>query len=222
MTRCENCNISLPDNPSVCPLCGNAVEGGGKSESAYFPNLNPRIKSLRRRLIKLLAFLSVCVIIVCVAINLLVHRGGLWSVFVVAGIGSFWADFAVMAKRLRNPIKSMVWQTLLLAVIAVIWDIATGFKGWSIDFVYPIVCSCSSISIFFGIKLFKLDLRDYILYIIMDCILGALPIVISFILKRQMILPSVISFMVSSVLFAILLFFRWKELNNEVKRRMHI
>ena len=222
MTRCENCNVSLPDSPSVCPLCGNAVEGGGKSASAYFPNLKPHINSRRRKFVRLLAFLSVCVIIVCVTINLLVHRGGLWSIFVVAGIGSFWADFAVMAKRYRNPIKSMVWQTLLLSAIAFIWDIATGFKGWSIDFVYPIVCSCSSISIFFGIKLFKLDLRDYILYIIMDCILGVLPIVISFILKRQMILPSVISFMVSAILFAILLFFRWKELNNEVKRRMHI
>lgn len=221
MLRCKNCNVDLPDNPKHCPLCGNSVSSGDEAESSCFPNLKPYKNSIRLRLMRLAAFLSVCIVLVCVFINFIV-KGSFWSVFVAAGIGSFWADYAVMAKRYKTPIKSIVWQTVLVSAIAVIWDIATGWKGWSVDFVFPIVCSCSSIAIFLGIKLGRLDIRDYILYLIMDDILGIMPLAAVLILKRGIILPSGISFMISAILFIMLLFFRWRELHNEVQRRMHI
>ena len=222
MLRCEHCKVYLPDNPKRCPLCGNPVSGTSDSVSSFFPVFHENIRPFRKKLMRWVAFISICVAAICVSVNLILLNSSLWSIFIIAGIASFWLDFIILTKRYKNSIKNILWQTVSVSAIALIWDIATKFHGWSIDFVFPILCICSMISIFLYAYLRKLLINDYIYYIIINCVLSVMSLVISTVMSRKIVIPSVISFIFSIISILVLMFFHGKTLLSEIQRRTHL
>ncbi|WZL79754.1 DUF6320 domain-containing protein [Eubacteriales bacterium mix99] len=220
MLRCDRCGIDLPGNPLRCPLCQSALSGTPDNTGNRFPVPNTLPKA-SRKLLALIAFGTVCASVISVVINLIRPAGGWWSLFVITGFASLWIDFAVLIRKRNNLTKDVLWQAVVVSLLAYLWDRFTGFHGWSLDYVLPILCTCAMIAITLIAQIQKLHIQDYILYLFMDCMLG----IISFVLIRarivRVITPCAICFGASVIFLAALLFFERKALWEEIQRRLH-
>ncbi|MEA5067763.1 MAG: DUF6320 domain-containing protein, partial [Christensenellaceae bacterium] len=116
MLRCEHCNIGLPGTPSACPLCQGALTGTPDGSGRAFPDLPKSGPSAHRRLLQWIAFGTVCLAAVCAAINLILPSGGMWSLFVAAGVASLWTDLGVALKKRRNLPKAILWQVTIMSL----------------------------------------------------------------------------------------------------------
>lgn len=172
MLRCNSCNVDLPGTPKQCPLCKGELTGKGDGGENVFPPRLASQKLFSKKILAITAFVSVCVSAVCIAVNLIFPAGGWWSLFVLAGYLSLWADFAMLYRKRRNFAKSILWQVAFVSAIALLWDFFTGFHGWALDYVLPILCVSAMISIVLLANICKLHVQDYIIYLIIDCVLG--------------------------------------------------
>lgn len=222
MLRCEHCKVDLPGEQARCPLCQNKPVGKSDGSGNRFPRLpNPR-RTVSRVLIAWLAFGSVCAAAICVMINLIMPAGGWWSLFVIAGIASLWIDVSLIVKKRKNLPKNILWQVIIVTLIAFLWDFLTGFSGWALNFVFPILCSCALLAMTIVAKACRLDTQDYILYLVIDCVLGIVCFILILTGAVRVVIPSAISFGASIVFLAFLLFFEGKALWTEIQRRFHL
>ncbi|WP_283606995.1 DUF6320 domain-containing protein [Faecalispora anaeroviscerum] len=222
MLRCEHCKVDLPGEQKRCPLCQNKPLGTPDKSGSRFPKLPKSRQTISRILTAWIAFGSVCAAALCVIVNVIMPAGGWWSLFVIAGITSLWIDYAIMMKKRKNLPKSILWQVISVSLIALFWDLFTGFSGWSVDYVFPILCSCAMITMSIVAKVRRLDTQNYILYLMIDCILGIVCFILLLTGAVQVVIPSAVSFGASIVFLAFLLFFEGKALWAEIQRRLHI
>ncbi|OJU16622.1 MAG: hypothetical protein BGN88_01235 [Clostridiales bacterium 43-6] len=222
MQHCEHCRVELLGSQKRCPLCQNKPVGDPDARENRFPDVPKGKSSVGRMLFAWVAFLSVCAAAICVTINLILPSGGWWSLFVIAGIISLWVDFALILKKRKNLPKNILWQVAVVSLIAFLWDYLTGFHRWSLDYVLPILCSCAMLAMTVVAKVRRMDIQDYILYLVIDCVLGIGSLVFLLTGIVQIIIPSALSFGASLVFLAFLLFFEGKALLAELQRRLHL
>jgi hypothetical protein len=222
MLRCEHCKVSLPGTQSRCPLCQNKPVGNPDGSRDRFPNLPEAPKTVGRALLAWLAFASVCAAAICISINMTDPADGWWSMFVLAGIASLWIDFAVVLKKQKNLPKSIIWQVLVVSLIAFLWDIFTKYKGWSMEYVLPILSASAMLALTVVAKARRLDIHDYILYLMISCVFGIVSFVFILTGVVRVVIPSAINFCTAIVFLAFLLFFEGKALWAEVQRRLHL
>ena len=221
MQRCDNCGVELPGAPRRCPLCRGVPSGEPDGTGGVYPPLSGARAAALRRLLSRIAFGTVCVAAICVCVNLISPAKGWWSLFVLAGCASLWMDFVVVAKKRRNLPKTILWQVAVVSLLAHLWDRYTGYHGWSVDYVLPILCVGAMVAMFVVARLRRLHIQDYILYLVMDSILGlgALGLILTG--AVSVITPSAICFCVSVIFLAALGFFKGEALRAEIQRRMH-
>ncbi len=222
MLRCEHCKVDLPGEQTRCPLCQNKPAGIPDSSGSRFPHLPQSRPTTVGRILAWGAFGSVCAVAICITINLIMPAGGWWSLFVVAGIASLWIDFAIVLKKRKNLPKNILWQVAVVSLIGFLWDRSTGFNGWSLDYVLPILCFCAMIAMTIVAKVRRLDTQDYILYLVIDCVLGIVCFILILTGIVHVVFPSAISFGSSIIFLAFLLFFEGKALWAEIQRRLHL
>lgn len=81
-----------------------------------------------------------------------------------AGALSMWLALALGFFKRHNLLKNAVWQMLLLPAVCVIWDLCTGWHGWSVDYVLPAVCMLIQLSMLIITKVQKLPVQEYMIY----------------------------------------------------------
>ena len=111
---------------------------------------------------------------------------------------------------------------MTISLIALMWDLLTGWIGWSINYVIPLVCIFAMISMAIISKIRKLHIEDYILYIIIDGLFGIVPIIFIIFGFLDVLYPSVICIATSVISLSTIIIFEDKKLIAEVKRRLHI
>lgn len=221
MLRCEHCKVDLPGSPTRCPLCQNRPVGTPDGSPAPFPVITPA-KPVSRLLLTWLAFGSVCAAAICATINLILPSGGWWSLFVAAGLASLWVDFAIFIKKRDNLPKSMIWQAALISIIALLWDLLTGWHRWSIDYVLPILSSSAMLAMIIYAKVRRLEIQDYLFYLVIACVLGLVSFIMLLAGAVRVVIPSAVTFGISVIFLAFLLFFEGKALLEEIQRRFHL
>ena len=55
-------------------------------------------------------------------------------------------SLAFALHKWRNIPKNMIYQVVILSLLAVVWDRFTGWHGWSLDYVIPILCVTAMVS----------------------------------------------------------------------------
>ena len=127
----------------------------------YFPKISHICKILA---IKIMAFISIVIIVLSFSIDLIFPSRIRWSIFVFLGLISMWIGlFSLISGKYHMP-RKIVQQVAIVSILAIFWDWKIGWKGWSLDFVIPIACMGAMITIYVIAKIMKLSINDYITY----------------------------------------------------------
>lgn len=220
MKYCNNCKVNVAGNRKNCPLCQEMLKGD-KSEDEVFPRISFVYKE-HGLFFKIMLLISIIIASVSVAVNILLPQGGAWSLFILGGLGSVWASMVSAINKRNNIPKNIVYQVMIISVIVILWDLLTGWKGWSITYVIPFVCFFAMISMAIISKVRKLYVEDYILYIIIDGLFGLIQIIFIFTGGLTVLYPSLICIVTSVISLSSILIFEEKKLSSEIKRRLHI
>lgn len=220
MKYCNNCKVHVAGNRKNCPLCQEILVGE-KFKDEVFPKISFVYKE-HGLFFKVMLLVAIIIASVSVAINILLPQKGAWSLFVLGGLGSVWASMITAINKRSNIPKNIVYQVMIISVIVVLWDLLTGWKGWSITYVIPFVCFSAMISMAIISKVLKLYVEDYILYIIIDGLFGLVQIIFIFTGGLSVLYPSLICIVTSVISLSTILIFEEKKLRAEIKRRLHM
>lgn len=221
MKYCNKCRAQIAGERSLCPLCGSELIRQNDEVEEVFPVI-PTVYKKNNMLFRILIFASVVAAVVSVLLNVLVPGEVYWSFFVVIGIGSMWLSMAIAVRKRRNIPKNIMYQVVLLSLLGLLWDRLTGWNGWSMEYVIPIACMAALISLSVVSRILRLEVEDYVVYIMIDALLGIVPLLLLLLGKLNVTLPSLLCIAGSVICIAGLLLFSGKRLFAELKRRLHI
>lgn len=216
---CEKCKVEIRGRGAHCPLCCGQVVG--ESSDDIFPKQQP-VRAGGKPLLKIMLLAMLVASVICVSINYSMTGSGQWSVFVVGGFLSFAISFWVLLKKKENIYKTILWQVVIIFVMAVLWDIFIGFSGWSIDFVIPITCTSALVAMAVIAQISHLEIEDYLIYLIIDAVFCILSLVLLLLDVTGVKLPSVICIGASVIFLGSLIIFEGRTLSAEIRRRMHL
>lgn len=223
MLHCKKCKVDVAGDRKLCPLCQNELINRGEAENRpeVFPVV-PTVFNQYHLLFRLLVFISISVVVLAVAVNLLIPDTGAWSVFVVGGIVCLWLSLALAIRKRRNIPKSMLYQVAFFSVICILWDWGTGWLGWSLDYVVPVLCMAAMAAMGILAKVLHWDVDNLIIYVCIDAIFGVAPIIFFLAGWLSVPYPSIICVALSVISLAALGVFRSASIWAELRRRLHM
>lgn len=219
MKYCEKCGIKVRGAETVCPLCQQRMSGE-EAEAVYPPV--PTVYKQHETFFKILILCTIAVGVVCAAVNLLLPGSGFWSVFVILGIFYLWVSLAYAVRKRDNIPENITVQVFLLSALGSVWDWLTGWRGWSLAFVFPITCGVALLSLAIIAKVMKMPPGDYIVYLNVDIAFGVAPLVFYLTGLVHIALPSIICISLSILTLSALVVFEGKTMLQEMIRRFHI
>ena len=219
MKHCEKCKIDVRGSTKRCPLCQGRLTG--ESDEVMYPKIATVLEK-HELFIKLLILGTVTAGAAAVAVNLILPKTGLWSLFVVLGIICFWISLATAFKRRNNLPKNITSQVVIISLLCMLWDYITGWHGWSIDYVLPISCAAGMVSLGILARILPLPRGDYLVCMVMDIVFGNVPLIFFFLGKTTVAIPSVACAALSVVAFVFILLFEGGDIKEEIIRRIHI
>lgn len=221
MKSCVKCNVSISGSFEKCPLCQNTLISNGQVESDIFPFI-PIVKYEHNMLYRILQLSSVFIAIVSLSINWKIPYNGFWSLFVIAGIACLWLGISIAVRKRHNIMKNMIYQVTIISILSLLWDIFTGWHGWSIDFVIPIVFASAMLSIPILGRILKIKTEDYLVYLILLILYGIIPTIFILCDLNSIVYPSLTCIAGSLFSLAALFIFEGANIAEELKRRMHL
>lgn len=137
--RCESCGIRLTGTRTVCPLCSNRLlQKPLLEEFRCYPAIPPKVThNLLNKLVTLCSLLSLAVLCFLNFFILPLH-----SLFVplCLGIAGTYIVLIVGVQKWQNIAKSVLCEAAIGTALCILWDWLSGWHGWSVDFVIPLVC----------------------------------------------------------------------------------
>jgi len=223
MKTCEKCAVSVSGDFEKCPLCQNTLTGENQNKNEYetFPFV-PFAIHKHSSLFRLLQLCSAAVVIVSFTVNWMLPQSGFWSLFVIAGVACMWLSLSIAIRKRHNILKNLTYQVTIVSILSVLWDVFTGWRGWSVDFVIPIVfVSAMSVTAVLA-HILKLHTGAYIIYSFLLVLYGIIPAVFVLSGLSIIIYPSLICVACSLFSFAALMIFEGRNMIEELKRRLHL
>lgn len=133
MKYCEYCKVDVNENLENCPLCGSYLSRREGAEDGYYakniqplavyPKLVAKTEDNNNFLQKKFLLILIFVVAACVAINLLIVRGSLWSAYV--GISAVVLYACVITSIYR---RSRLYSILFVSALFV----SLSFAGYDI------------------------------------------------------------------------------------------
>ena len=221
MQRCEHCKLSLKGNYTICPLCGGIIQEPGNQEEEVFP-LIPTIYQEFNLFIRIIILISVAIVVISFAVNILFTKESRWSFLVAAGIICMWISLFFIIRKKDNIPKTIIWQVGVISTLSLLWDYSMGWIGWSIEYVIPSICVGAMIVMAIAAKILKIGVRDLIIYMLVDGIFGFIPIIFLLFGNLNVRFPSVICVAFSAIHLSALIIFEGDNIKVELNKRMHI
>lgn len=221
MKYCEKCKVNVIGKRKTCPLCQDFLSGQDDDQEEEFPQITSIYKEYNM-FFKMMILISIIIASISVAVNIAFHKGVYWSLFIIGGLVSVWVSLITAINKRNNIPKNIIYQVVIVSVAVVIWDYLTNWKGWSIDYVIPLVYVFAMVSMYVISKIMKLKLNDYILYLIIDGIFGIIPIIFILTGILNVLIPSLICVVTSIISLSTILIFEGDSMREEMKRRLHL
>mgnify|MGYP004467846017 CR=1 FL=1 len=196
-----------------------------REEKNDFPGCTEARKLMKkenRKVVQGFSFLCLMIAVICGMVNYLVQGTLNWFWFAGAGCVCAWLVVMVAYFKRRNILKNEMWQLLIITVIAILWDIFTGWRGWSVDFVFPIGVLAVLISVPVIAKISRLAREEYLFYLIQVGLTGLVPIILICTGLVTFQYPSVLCVGISFLTLAGLFIFRQKEMLREFHKKLRM
>lgn len=219
MRYCEKCRVSVRGAGDNCPLCQSRLSGEADAEQYPAPESK---KSRLSFAMKIAALATAAACIAAGAVNYIVTPKLYWSLLVLLGAACAWICFAYAVKKRRKLSRNIIVQVILICAFCVMWDIITGYKGWSADYVLPCVLSGAMIAFAVLSRVLKMPASDYIFCLLWDIVFGIVPAALLFSGRLRVVLPSVICICLSIVMCFSIALFQGKEIRLEIQKRFHM
>lgn len=146
-----------------------------------------------------------------------------WDLLFSAGILTMWFALMVGYKKRHNLMKNAMWQLVVVTVISILWDIFTGWRAWSVNFVLPTVSILVQISMLTISKIQSHSPREYMIYYVMATIYGTiLPLVLMLTNVITFNKPAILCVGFSFLFLVALVLFKGREFREEIYKKLHI
>lgn len=192
------------------------------SVESEFPDTKAQ-KEKERKLFRLYSFLCFAIGVCTMAVEVSFHPATKWSLFVTGGVLSTWLTTGMAYKKRHNLLKNAMWQVLLLSAGSILWDVWTGWYRWSVNFVLPVLSICVLLFMFLVSRARKDTAREYMSYFVMECCFGiAVPFLLEILKVTKWTLLSHLCIVIHLLFLAALIFFKGRELKEEMDKKFHV
>lgn len=169
------------------------------------------------------SFVCLAIAVLCVMLNVGLTPDSRWSLLVAGGIGSMWLALLVGFRKRNNLLKNAIWQLLVVTIGCFIWDFATGWRGWSVNYVLPIACMIIELSMLAISRIQRHSAREYMIYYVMATCYGMfLPLILLFVKVSTITWLDIVCVGISFLFLAALPIFKGKEFKEEMQKKFHI
>ena len=193
-----------------------------KEEKNEFPGCGEIQKKEDRKVMQTFSFLCIVVAVVCGMLNYLTLETLNWFWFAAAGCFCGWlVVFVAYAKR-RNILKNEAWQLLIITVLCILWDHFTGWRGWSLDFVFPFGSLAVLGSVPVIARVNHLESEEYLYYFMQAAMIGCVPLILLWTGLVHYKIPSVVCVGISFLVLAGLFIFQKKNMTREFHKKLRM
>lgn len=185
-----------------------------------FPGCFKEPKKTGKKIFETFTFLCIVIAVLCTMLDYMTDRSVSFSWFVLGGCFCTWLLVSVGYRKRRNILKNEMWQLLLITGLAVLWDIFTGWRGWSVDYVMPLVSLAVLCSMPVIAKVRHLEAAEYLFYLIQASVFGWIPMILVWTGVVKTPYPAVICAGISFLVVVGLFLFRRKEVFREIHKKL--
>lgn len=218
---CEKCRVVIVGDHKVCPLCQSHLSGSPEPQKDTFPFMDT-IMHRHNMLIRTLFFISAVLVVLCFAANYLFSYPGFWSLFVALGVLGMWMSVGIVLRKRHNIPKTILWQAIFFSVIMVGVDFMTGWHRWSLDYAMPCFFIVAVLGMWAVAGILRLRLEDYLVYMLIDVVIGIIPIIFIVFDFVDTKIPSLLCVLASIISLIALVTYKDGEVKNEVRKRLHL
>ena len=193
-----------------------------KVEEPDFPE-DARPNYEGKKVLQIFTFCCIAAIVISMMTDIIISPGVHWSVFVAAGCVTMWLTMAVGYVKRFNLLKNAAWQLLIMSGICVLWDLGTGWRGWSVNIGIPDICLLIQVVMLIISRIRSLSPREYMIYYVMAAVYSMiLPLILLVTGVIHYRTPSVICIGCSFLLLIGLILFKRKEFKEEMHKKFHV
>jgi len=135
MAKCNYCGVEVLDETEVCPLCRSILEQSEPMENMY-PNVRSKIKGLKIAS-RIYLFCVLVVSAVLLSIDIQLGTQVWWSIIVGGGLLYSYLVLRYAILGQSGYRGKVIVLTVLAILMAIAMDFASGYRGWSVDYVLP-------------------------------------------------------------------------------------
>ena len=219
MQKCEACNIRIIGSKERCPLCGRTISGGSVPD--VYPNHLPEKKGIFS-FIRIWTFVFVAAEVFFLTLQFMIGFDHIWIYWAEASVFLVWLNTFIGAVYKSNIVRNITSQAYIVAAICVASDILSGFRGWSVKWLLPVMFVVLPILIISIGKGLKWNLEGYILYLILMCLLSFVQLIWLIPGLNTFPYPALISIAFCVVITAAVFIFFFHEIRNAGTPRFHI
>lgn len=172
--------------------------------------------------VKIFTFAMIALAVITLGINYMVKPETNWALYTMFGAMCMWFVSILGYFKRKNLYKNAIWQQVIVTVICVIWDVLTGWKGWSLQFVFPAVNLVILISLFVISLVQREHIRKNMIYFLMSAAIGLIPFI--FIVTNSLVYPQIalVGSIISFLTITAVVIFMWSDVKHEVMKKFHI
>lgn len=172
--------------------------------------------------LRIFSFTCTAAVIICWMLNYLLMPGIWWAGYATAGIFCTWLLIMVGYRKRKNPLKNGMWQLIIVTAGAILWDVFTGWIGWSVDFVIPLAVMVTLLSMLIISLICKMETAEYLFYLVQAGVCGLVPLILLLAGAVRLPYPSIICSGISLLFLAGLVIFKGKEFVREIQKKFRV
>lgn len=220
MSKCYHCNVEILDQTTTCPLCNGVLEYRSIFATGY-----PDIVAIMKKMVfirRMVTFISFVAIALCLFIDYHLPKPMSWSILATGGILCGLSIFLVMTNPNAGYIKRIFTTLFAAAAMVLVVDLSMGFKGWSVNYVYPGMIFALNVGLLILMLINRRRWHSYMIYQILSILIGAIPIALVYAEIVTFPILSELAFGSSVVVFFGTIIFGGRAATMELSRRFHI
>lgn len=191
-------------------------------EESDFPGYNEKPSRTALTGLRIFSFTCTAAVVICWMLNYLLSPGEWWAGYVTAGVFCTWLLIMVGFRKRKNPLKNGMWQLVIVTAGSVLWDVFTGWHGWSADFVIPLASLVTLLSMVILSAACRMEASEYLFYLVQAGAFGLIPFILLLAGVVTVPYPSVICAGISLLFLIGLVIFKGKEFAREVQKKFRV